>query len=119
MNQRTKTIICDIDGTLIKHHGNLSEQFLTSPEILPGVLEKINEWDLKGHRIILMTGRKESMRKETQDQLSSLGIFYDQLIMGVTNGERVLINDLKSNSELKTASAICVTRNKGITDVEI
>ena len=119
MNSRPKTIICDIDGTLLKHHGNLSEQFSRDPELLPGALEKINEWDLKGYKIILMTGRKESMRKITQEQLDKLGIFYDQLVMGVTNGERVLINDLKSNSEVKTANAFCVPRNKGIFDVEI
>jgi hydroxymethylpyrimidine pyrophosphatase-like HAD family hydrolase len=119
MLNRPKTIICDIDGTLVRHNGNLSQQILTQSTILPGAIEKLNEWDLKGYRIILMTGRKESMRKKTEQQLEELGIFYDQLIMGVTNGERILINDLKSDGLVKTASAICVKRNEGIDAIDV
>ena len=40
---RPKTIICDIDGTLIYHHGDLSSQINEKPKLLPGVIEKINE----------------------------------------------------------------------------
>ena len=38
---KSKTIFCDIDGTLIKHHGSLSKQITNKPEILEGTL-KIN-----------------------------------------------------------------------------
>ena len=34
------------------------------------------------------------MRITTERHLSELGIFYDQLIMGVGGGQRILINDL-------------------------
>lgn len=115
---RPKTIICDIDGTLIKHHGNLSQQLLKEPELLPGTLEKLNEWDRKGYQIILLTGRKESMRKITEEYLSKMGIFYDKLIMGVTSGERVLINDNKPSGQ-KTAFAVCIERNEGLKEVEL
>ena len=115
---RKKTIICDIDGTLIKHHGDLSKQILNPPILLSGTIEKLNEWEREGHRIILMTGRKESMRPETEIQLSSLGIFYDQLVMGATNGERVLINDSKPNGDI-TATAVCIERNFGISKVTL
>ena len=40
-----------------------------------------------------MTARKESARKITEEGLCSLGIPYDQLIMGVATGHRILIND--------------------------
>lgn len=117
---KSKTIFCDIDGTLIKHHGSLSKQLLKKPEILKGVLEKLDEWDRKCYNIILVTGRKESTRKITEEQLSSLGIVYDQLVMGIAGGPRYLINDLKfSNPETKTAIAINLPRNKGVSDVEI
>jgi len=119
MLNRPKTIICDIDGTLIKHHGNLTEQILVNPEILQGTIEKLNEWDRKGYKIILLTGRKESMRKITKMQLLKLGIFYDQLVMGATNGERIIINDFKENNETLTASAICIKRNFGIKNIDI
>ena len=115
----SKTVICDIDGTLIQHKGNCVKQLLDKPELLEGTLEKFIEWDRKGYNIILITGRRESTREATENQLSSLGIFYDQLIMGVDGGCRVLINDLKSGSTEATASSINIERNKGIKDVEI
>ena len=119
MNLRPKTIFCDIDGTLIKHHGALSDQVITSPQLLEGVLKKLNEWDGKGYNIILTTGRRESLRMMTEEQLSYIGIAYDQLVMGLGGGTRVLINDLKSNSDEPTAVAINLKRNEGVKNVEI
>jgi len=116
---RPKTIICDIDGTLIYHHGDLSSQINEKPKLLPGVIEKINEWDKKGYNIILVTGRRESLRNETKKQLESLGIFYDQLIMGVGGGPRVLINDLKPTGTHKTAIAYNLERNIGVKEVDV
>lgn len=114
-----KTLFIDIDGTLIKHNGNLSTQILNEPELLPDVLEKLNQWDMDGHKIILTTGRKESMRKITEHQLSKVGIFYDQLIMGLNRGERIIINDGKPNSDMVTSSSIQIKRNDGLTNVDI
>ena len=116
---RPKTIFCDIDGTLIKHKGNQTQQIVQTPELLPGSLEKINEWDKKGYQLILITGRRESLRKVTEKQLLSLGIFYDKLIMGISSGERIIINDLKQDSKKPTASAYCPPRNFGLEEVEV
>ena len=58
-------------------------------------IDKILEWNKKGYTIILTTGRRESNRELTIKQLQEAGIFYDQLIMGVGRGPRVVINDLK------------------------
>jgi len=114
-----KTIFLDIDGTLFRHKGNLSNILLEESEILPGVIEKLNKWNADGHKIILTTGRTESMRKRTEEQLQKNGIFYDQLIMGLTRGERVIINDLKPNNQMRTASAIEINRNTGLISVNI
>jgi hydroxymethylpyrimidine pyrophosphatase-like HAD family hydrolase len=116
---RPKTIITDIDGTLIEHYGNAHEQLVREPTILPNVINKFNEWDRKGFNIILITGRRESWRKKTEQQLQELGIYYDQLIMGVGGGPRILINDLKPDSDAPTAIAINLKRNKGFDDVKI
>ena len=116
---RTKTIFCDIDGTLIRHHGSLSAQIKQEPEILTNVIEKLDNWDRMCFNIILTTGRKESLRAITEKQLQDLGICYDQLIMGIGGGPRYLINDLKPNSDQPTAVAINLTRNEGIGNVEI
>lgn len=114
MNMRPKTIFLDIDGTILKHQGNLTAIARNPPEILDGVFETLNHWDMMGYNIILTTGRKESLRKITEQHLQEMGIFYDQLIMGIGGGTRYLVNDFKPNSNLPTCHAITIDRNKGI-----
>ena len=119
MEIRPKTIFCDIDGTLIEHAVPWESSLPSfKMKILPGTLDKLAEWDRKGYNIILTTGRRESLRKVTEQQLSEVGIFYDQLIMGIGGGMRILINDLKPNSDI-TAEAINLNRNQGIQQIEI
>jgi len=119
IDNRPKTIIIDIDGIIFEHSPLRSNtRDMSVLRLLPGVVEKFEEWDKKGYRIILMTGRRESMRKATEIQLSNYGIFYDQLIMGVGGGSRVLINDMKPDGT-ETAFAINVPRNKGIKDINV
>ena len=115
---KPKTIICDIDGVLLKHKNEgLSEQL--SSKLLDGTISKMTEWDAKGYNIILITGRRESQRQNTEKQLGSLGVFYDNLIMGVGGGDRVVVNDRKPNSDRNTAYAINLNRNEGIENVKI
>ena len=110
---RPYTIICDIDGTLIKHREDITTQTTDEPILLENTLNKLKEWEAKGYFIILITGRKESQRKATKKQLLKAGIFYDQLIMGVGGGARVLINDKKPDGTL-TAFCHNLNRNEGI-----
>lgn len=120
MDCRPKTIFCDIDGTLVVHRPpNETSQPSNEMELLHGTKEKLIEWDRLGYRIILTTGRKESMRTVTEKHLSECGIFYDQLIMGIGGGKRILINDRKLNSNEDYAIAINLKRNKGISEVNI
>jgi hypothetical protein len=114
-----KTLFIDIDGVLIVHKGNLTSQILSHPELIPGTIEKLNKWEADGHKIILTTGRKESIRDLTEKQLLSLGIFYDQLVMGLPRGERIVINDKKPTGDEKTARGIELQRNSGIKDIEL
>ena len=114
-----KTIVCDIDGTLTKHanpHEASKPDY--KMELLEGTPEKLLEWEKKGYRIILLTGRKESLRDVTIRQLTEAGIFYDQLIMGVGGGARYLINDNKPDGT-QAAFAINIERNVGVSNVEI
>lgn len=119
MEKRPKTLIVDIDGTLIYHHGSLSQQIFNDTKLLPGVIKKFDEWDKKGYKIILLTGRKESMREFTEAVLQKAGLVYDQLVMGVGGGPRVLINDYKPDSKEPTAIAINLDRNKGIEGIDL
>ena len=114
-----KTLFIDIDGCIAKHQGNLSSMFLNEMEILPGSLEKLNEWNAKGYIIILTTGRRECLRKITEEQLLKHGLFFDQLIMGLSRGERVLINDIKPSNDMCVASAIQIKRDEGLSSIII
>lgn len=112
------TIFLDIDGTIFKHQRSLSNVLTNDAELIDGTIDKLNEWERLGCRIILTTGRKESQRKVTEKQLCELGIFYDQLIMGLGGGVRYLIND-KKDSGKETAFAINIDRDYGIGDVKL
>jgi ribonucleotide monophosphatase NagD (HAD superfamily) len=119
LDNRPKTIICDIDGTLIEHDlPAITSHPDYNMRLLPGTLEKISDWDKKGYNIILLTGRRESSRKQTEEQLSKVGIFYDQLIMGVGGGKRYLINDLKPDGDT-AAYSINLIRNAGIGNIDL
>lgn len=114
-----KTIFCDIDGTLLKHHGDVSRNIFGEPEALQNSLASIKQWEKLNYTIILTTGRKESTRERTEAQLSALGIVFDQLIMGLPNGERVVINDKKPQGLTFMARAINVVRNGGLGNVDV
>jgi quercetin dioxygenase-like cupin family protein len=114
----TKTVFCDIDGTLLYHHGDIQKNIQDPPIMLSGALEKIKQWEKNNYKIILITGRKESTRKQTEQQLFECGIVYDSLLMGLPNGERILINDKKPNQTNNTALAFNVVRNDGIDHIE-
>lgn len=117
MDNRPKTIFCDIDGTLVKHFPPTQTQKPDfEMELLDGTIEKLLEWDKLGYNIILTTGRKESLRRVTEKQLEGSGIIYDQLIMGIGGGERILINDKKEDGRI-TCSSICLIRNEGIKSI--
>ena len=51
-HKKMKTIICDIDGTLVKylknHIGIVSHSHIPNP----GVVQKMNDWENLGHKII-------------------------------------------------------------------
>ena len=115
----TKTIFCDIDGTLLLHRGDMVNQIKMAPEILPDALIKNKEWEKLNYKIILTTGRKESVREQTVKQLADAGIVYDYLLMGLPNGARILINDKKPNGIENMAFAVNVVRNRGLENIDI
>lgn len=119
-DSRPHTIFCDIDGTLVKHNSpTVTGDPNLQLEVLPGTIEKLLEWDRNGYNIILVTGRRESQREATEQQLRRVGIFYDKLIMGIGGGKRIVINDKKPDLDHETCQAISLTRNQGIKNVEL
>jgi NDP-sugar pyrophosphorylase family protein len=111
-NDKPKSIFIDIDGTILKHMHTISDVYKEEAVVLPGVIEKLNEWDSQGYKIILTTARKESTREHTEAQLRKFGIAWDYLIMGV-GGRRYLINDKLSATDADRAVSINVVTNDG------
>jgi UDP-N-acetylglucosamine diphosphorylase / glucose-1-phosphate thymidylyltransferase / UDP-N-acetylgalactosamine diphosphorylase / glucosamine-1-phosphate N-acetyltransferase / galactosamine-1-phosphate N-acetyltransferase len=112
-NTKPRSIFLDIDGTILKHMHTISDVYEKDAELCAGVREKLNAWDSQGHRIILTTARKESTRQRTEQQLASLGIAYDQLVMGLTTGPRVLVNDKLAEHDPDRAISINVITDQG------
>ena len=108
-----KTIFCDIDGTLLKFSGDSG--FMNNTMPLKGVVDTMLQWNIKGYKVILVTGRPEPYRKRTEEQLQEVGVMYDQLVMGVGTGPRYLINDVTPEGK-QTAFGISVEKNKGFNE---
>lgn len=102
------TIFLDIDGCIVRHSCTSKNAIL-----LPGVRAAFMAWIKSGYTIILTTGRKESLRQDTELMLRNLELSYDHLIMGLPRGPRLIINDRKPGSLRNTALAINLTRNEG------
>ena len=106
-----KTIICDIDGTLVNYMGNGHWSIAnTEHEACIGAREHMRKWEQQGHRIILITGRRESVRERTESELRRLGIPFDVLLMGYADSGRILINDLSPHVGTK-CHAVPVARD--------
>ena len=115
--EKIKTIICDIDGTILKHihkYSGLNKE----PVVTSGVIEKFDHWDSNAYKIILITGRKESAREQTVEQLKKIGIPYDQLIMDAGNGQRYLINDKINKNSFDRSISINVITDEGFNNID-
>jgi dTDP-glucose pyrophosphorylase len=117
-HNKPKTIFCDVDGTILKHAHVISEVLMGQAQVLDQVREKFNQWDSAGHKIILVTARKESARQITELHLQQLGIAYDHLLMGITSGCRVLINDKLTDLDVDRAVAVNVITDEGFGHVD-
>ena len=121
------TLFIDIDGTMVEfpHTGDHYKSIANGTEsmkLLPGVKEKLWEWETKGYKIIITTGRREMFRDETVKALKEAGIGFDQLVMSCGSGPRYIINDRKpgiANGSTDTAFGINVNRDQGFTHLQI
>ena len=100
-----------MQGTKLDYPFNLGQE----EDLTPGSRVQITEWSFAGHTIILTTARKECWREETELALKKHKILYDRLIMGLSTGQRVLINDNKpEDTDYPMAIAYSLDRNKGL-----
>ena len=111
--EKPKTIFLDLDGTILQHAHHFPSYEDSKPMLLPGVLDKINEWIVAGHKIVLTTARREVNRLVVESQLRELGLHWDYMVMDVSKGQRVLINDKLQTLDEDRAIGINVITDSG------
>ena len=115
---KPKTIFIDWDGTCVRQMNPCMPYPMNLgniPELLPGVRDKITKWSYEGHKIIITTARKGSYREETIRELKYHKIVFDQLVMDLTTGQRIVINDTKpEDTSYDMAKSWVVDRDTGI-----
>jgi hypothetical protein len=125
-----RTWFIDIDGTVVKHNSNVkideaiegkgNDSYLIETPIKESVdfLDSLPN----GDTIILTTARDSRHASHTIKMLKHYNIRYDRIIFDLRSGPRYLVNDIKpigvaqNTKPLKTAFAINVERDKGITE---
>ncbi len=104
-----RTWFIDLDGTVFEHN-----KYLKHPGKLDVPLPHAKEFLKcipKHDTIIFTTGRVEGQRKTIIASLKKAHLRFDQIVTGLPNGARILINDEKLVHNKKTALAITVSRN--------
>lgn len=101
-----KTWIFDLDGTLVKHNGYLTDG---KDVLLDGVKEYFSEIPAED-KIIILTARESKYEKMTRDFLVRNQIRYDMILFHMPAGERILVNDRKP-SGLSMAVAVDMDRD--------
>lgn len=90
----------------------------SKPELLDGVLDKINNWILAGHKIVITTARREINRAIVESQLKELGLHWDYMIMDISKGKRFLVNDKLQTIDADRAIGVNVITDAGFNSID-
>lgn len=90
---RIPTVIFDIDNTILYHTNRSPFDWsdLSGDILIPGMDYLIDMFNFYDYYIIIMTGRPENVRSQTEEWLSKNGIIYDKLIMKPEQFEKSFI----------------------------
>ena len=102
-------MFCDIDGTLVKAQakGTYDEQ----PEALEENVKVMLKYQNNGSQIIFTTARPKKYDTRTREILDSLGFKEYDLISGLQNVKRILINDYNEANPHPRAIAVNLKRD--------
>ena len=90
-------------------------QEVTDPRNIGSIIRSALAFNIDGI-IVLITGRRESVREVTERELRRNGIPFDMLIMGFADTGRVLINDINWKGKVK-AHAVNMNRDEGFENI--
>jgi hypothetical protein len=116
---KNPTLFVDIDGTLVKYRkfNELAESTLTT---IQDVIDFVNSHFDSGSVIIITTARPDTYREFTENELGTLGIKYNQIVMNCGRGTRVILNDIDPDKpELPRAIGLNLERDRGLSEIEI
>lgn len=102
-------IFCDIDGTIIK--AQPKHDYNLDPEPLIKNIQKIKDMIDSGSKIIFTTARPKKYDYRTIEILNNLGFQNFELISGLPNTKRILINDYNEANPYPRAIAVNIKRD--------
>jgi len=106
-------IFCDIDGTLIVSQSRVGQNnFYSSYIALEKTVNKLLDLQKNGAQFIFVTSRPKNLERQTHNLLTSLGFKNYELIIGLQNSTRILINDFNNANPHPRAISINVERDK-------
>lgn len=105
-------IFCDIDGTLIKNQTRVGENSFDSPFVaLTKNVELLLEYQKDGSQFVFTTSRPKKYEVQTRKILDELGFKNYELIIGLLNSKRIIINDFNKNNPYPRAESINIERD--------
>lgn len=105
-------IFCDIDGTIIHNQTRVGDNsYENAPIPLQNNVKRLLELQKNGAQFIFTTARPIEYISQTRQMLYGLGFMSFQLIAGLQNSKRILINDYNSSNPYPRAVAINLYRN--------
>jgi dTDP-glucose pyrophosphorylase len=116
--EKPSTIFLDLDGTILKHAHHYDDSQSVRPELLDGVLDRLNKWILAGHKIVITTARREENRQLVEAQLKELGLHWDYMVMDVSKGKRFLVNDKLQSLDDDRAIGINIITDSGFNSID-
>ena len=117
IQQKYKTIFCDIDGVLFKNTGEYGiKNWMNDNEAIEDNVKILNELYSNGAKIILTTSRHEKYRQHTIAQLKINKIKFHMLIMSLPHSQRLLINDFANTNQYPSCASISIPRNSILKD---
>jgi choline kinase len=105
-------IFCDIDGTIIKAQARYGENsYDDTPIVLEENVKILKRMYENGSEIIFTTSRPHNARSRTMKMLNGLGFSSCQLLTGLNNSRRILINDYNNANPYPRAEAFNIKRD--------
>lgn len=101
-------IFCDIDGTIVRAKSKFNYSEI---EPLNSNIEVLLQKQKQGCQLVFTTARPHTEEKLTRNMLDQFGFVNYQLIIGLQNSRRILINDYNSANPFPRAEAINIKRD--------